>query len=233
MRRFRLGIAIGAMLIGLVSGTAVAAAAGATTCNSGTISPGTYSSLTIAGNCSIPSGTVLVQGNLTIQPGAGLDVSSPDATLAVNGNVIIGNGAGFVLGKENPGCPTGGNRINGSLLATGAQMVTVYCTIVKGNVSFQGGTGFFSDFEDNTINGSVAINGYQSVWLGFIRNHVGGSVSFNNNISQSDEDSNEIVTNVIGGTLACSGNWPAPQVGDSLGQPNVVRGAESGQCVGL
>ena len=43
----------------------------------------------------------------------------------------------------------------------------------------------------------------------------------------------ELVTNVILGNLACFGNAPRPQVGDSGGPPNIVFGSELGQCVGL
>lgn len=43
----------------------------------------------------------------------------------------------------------------------------------------------------------------------------------------------EIVTNTIKGDLRCSGNSPAPQVGDSGGQPNVVFGKKTGQCVSI
>jgi hypothetical protein len=41
------------------------------------------------------------------------------------------------------------------------------------------------------------------------------------------------VTNVIRGNLNCSGNDPAPQVGDSEGEPNVVSGDKTGQCADL
>jgi hypothetical protein len=68
--------------------------------------------------------------------------------------------------------------------------------------------------------------------MGFIRNDVHGSVSLNDNVL-SDTDGNEYVTNTIHGSLHCSGNSPAPQVGDSEGEPNVVTGAVTGQCVGL
>ena len=40
----------------------------------------------------------------------------------------------------------------------------------------------------------------------------------------------EIVTNNIGGNLACFNNNPAAQVGDSMGQPNVVAGQKRGEC---
>jgi len=229
------------MLVGIVTGSTVAAAAGATTCSGGTIPAGTYSTLAIAGNCSIPTGSVLVLGNLTILPGASLDVSSQEATLVVYGNVTVGSGATFLLGcsthpEEGPACHNVGDRINGSLNANGASMVDIHITTIGGGVSLKGGAGFFSDLEDVTVNGNVSINGYQGVWLGFIRNQVNGSVSYTNN-QLTDEDANEIVTNVIGGNLACSGNSPAPQFGDAIDvpgfMPNVVHGAVSGQCVGL
>ena len=45
-----------------------------------------------------------------------------------------------------------------------------------------------------------------------------------------DPDAMEIVTNHIGGNLACFNNNPAAQVGDSMGQPNVVAGQKRGEC---
>jgi len=53
------------------------------------------------------------------------------------------------------------------------------------------------------------------------------------NNTLADPDGNEYVTNVIHGSFRCSGNSPAPQVGDSEGDPNVVTGHEFGQCAGL
>ena len=46
----------------------------------------------------------------------------------------------------------------------------------------------------------------------------------------ADPDGNEYVTNTIHGSLVCSGNSPAPQVGDSQGESNVVTGRKAGQC---
>jgi hypothetical protein len=40
-------------------------------------------------------------------------------------------------------------------------------------------------------------------------------------------------TNTINGNLVCHGNSPAPQIGDSEGQPNVVTGRKVDQCAGL
>jgi hypothetical protein len=62
---------------------------------------------------------------------------------------------------------------------------------------------------------------------------VNGGVNLNNNVSTEDPDSNEYVTNTINGGLHCSGNSPAPQVGDSEGSPNKVNGGKTGQCANL
>jgi hypothetical protein len=76
------------------------------------------------------------------------------------------------------------------------------------------------------------VEGYDGFWFGFIGNHVNGSVNLNNNVL-TDSDGNEYVTNTIHGSLNCAGNSPAPQVGDSEGEPNQVTGVKTGQCVGL
>jgi hypothetical protein len=82
------------------------------------------------------------------------------------------------------------------------------------------------------IHGGATIAGYDGFWFGFIRNHVDGSVTLQDNVL-ADPDGNEYVTNTIHGSLMCSGNSPAPQVGDSEGLPNVVTGRKTGQCAGL
>jgi len=86
--------------------------------------------------------------------------------------------------------------------------------------------------EDSQINGGVTIGGFNGFWMGFIRNNVNGSVNLNNNVLV-DPDGNEYVTNTIHGSLNCSGNSPAPQIGDSEGSPNHVTGARTGQCANL
>ena len=86
--------------------------------------------------------------------------------------------------------------------------------------------------EDNVIHGGATINGYSGFWLGFIRNSVHGTVTLSNN-HMGDPDANEYVTNRIRGSLVCHNNSPAPQVGDSEGEPNVVTGRKVGQCAGL
>ena len=90
----------------------------------------------------------------------------------------------------------------------------------------------FNTVEDSTINGGYTESGYDGFWNGFFRNNVHGSVNFYNNVVL-DPDGNEFQTNTIHGNLNCFGNDPAPQSGDSGGEPNHVTGRETGQCVGL
>lgn len=162
------------------------------------------------------------------------------------GNVLVGERGVLGLGcSPAADCSfTTHDRIYKSLIATNAASVIVHSATI-GNVSVQGGEGLpgcelnpmiqspdYLTFEDTNISGNASITGYASCWLGFIRNSVGGSVSLTGN-TLDDPDAMEVVSNFIVGNLACFGNVPAPQVGDSFGGPNTVRGAKLGQCSGL
>jgi hypothetical protein len=65
-----------------------------------------------------------------------------------------------------------------------------------------------------------------------IRTNVAGDVRVIGN-RFGDPDAMEIVTNTVGGNLACFNNRPAAQVGDSGGAPNVVGGQKRGECAAL
>jgi hypothetical protein len=142
-----------------------------------------------------------------------------DGPITIRGGLQIGAGATFVLGSEE------------SVGGTGT---------INGGINVQGGSGPFGGpfditwnaIEDNTIHGGATVNGYNGFWFGFIRNSVSGSVSLTNNVLE-DTDGNEYVTNTIRGSLNCSGNVPAAQIGDSEGSPNVVTGQKSGECAGV
>ena len=90
----------------------------------------------------------------------------------------------------------------------------------------------FSTYEDNSIGGNASVTGLRTCWLGFIRNAVTRNINFNDNVN-FDPDGNEVVTNSAGSNLNCSGNSPAPQIGDSGGSPNTVHGKATGQCAVL
>lgn len=227
----------GLLLVG--AGTASAHGSGGATCTGGAIAPGTYSSLTVRGMCDIPTGTVMVQGNLVIEQNAGLDAHFDAATLTVHGNVHVEKNGILLLGCLSSGCNTTNNRVDGNVVATGALALIFHHNTIGGNISFhQGGggascaSGTFSDFEDNHIGDNLVVTQLRSCWLGIIRDTVGGNVLVIHNV-MADEDANEIVTNVIGGNLACFHNDPQAQAGDSHGAPNVVKGHKLGECATL
>lgn len=238
-----------ALLIGV--GTASAAgpaahSAKAWTCTGGDIAPGTYTSLTVTGFCAIPQGTVTVRGDLTVANNAALDASSPAANLVVSGHVRVGHDAVFAMGcGSEEGCPGATSaRVNGGIVADQPLALMIHGSTINGNVTLRGGGGGetcdptpmgfppFSVIEDSHLNGNISVSGLQTCWFGFIRNQVHGNVLLADN-TFADPDAMEIVSNHIWGSLACYGNDPAPQVGDSEGQPNVVKGRALGQCAGL
>jgi len=101
-------------------------------------------------------------------------------------------------------------------------------------------TPVYSDFEDSTIGGNLAIISLTSCWLGSLRDQVGGSATIIGN-TMGDPDAMEINTNLVGGNMVCfhntPGTPPAPtppsigvQFGDSGGAPNIVGGLGVGEC---
>ena len=85
-------------------------AGGDATCSGGSIASGVYSNLNIAGTCAVDSGSVTVQHNLTVLPGAtlvavkggidGFGDGSLSSDLTVGGNLDVQAGAVLYLGCE-------------------------------------------------------------------------------------------------------------------------------------
>jgi hypothetical protein len=153
------------------------------------------------------------------------------ANIRVSDGVRVKPGATLVLGHEN-GPNTG--IIRGGVHANAPKSLQLHFARVYDGVRMYhgGGSGQFSTIEDNVIRGGVTQTGYRGFWLGFIRNRVIGTVRLTDNV-MGDPDANEYVTNRIRGNLICHGDSPAPQVGDSEGQPNIVTGSKVGQCRGV
>lgn len=182
------------------------------------------------------------------------------SSLTVHGDVKVGHGATLAMGCEpvhspctdDPNAATGGtltgsNRVSGDVVAFGALGVLLHASKIRGDVVMIGGGGgvtcaipatgifsvlqspVFSDAEDNSIRGDLWIAGLRTCWMGALRNHVRGSVftAFN---KMADPDANEVLANVIRGSIACFANTPATQYGDSAGSPNKVRGKAFGEC---
>jgi hypothetical protein len=206
---------IGLVIVGALATTALAAglstalAAHAGSTCTGTLASGKYHKLVVP---------------------AGAACDGTEANIDVRGGVRVGEGATFILGSEELGADT--SKIRGGIRAKAPASLQVHFAHINGGLKMHGGNGFFSTVEDNVIRGGATINGYSGFWLGFIRNTVHGTVRLSNNV-MDDPDANEFVTNTIKGNLVCHNNSPAPHVGDSQGQPNVVSGRKVDQCAGL
>jgi hypothetical protein len=216
VKRFMHLISIAVLSAGLLIAVPVSADAASKTVCTDVLEPGTYHKVVVpAGATCLSTGPVIIRGGL-----------------------FVGPGATFVLGSEENPVDTG--TISGGVHATDPASVQIHFTTINGGIDIHGGSGptggpfgiTWIAIEDNRINGGATVEGYNGFWFGFIRNNVYGSVNLNNNVLP-DPDGNEYVTNTIHGSLNCSGNSPAPQVGDSQGSPNVVTGAKTGQCANL
>ncbi len=234
--------------------SAASADTGSSTCAGGPIAAGTYRSLTVTGECAVAAGAVTVTGSLTVAPGAALLAAFGGSDLNVGGNLVVESNASLILGCEpeafnclNDASLATNDHVGGNLTADGALLVLAHHNTIGGNVTQSGGGGgvncstfplgsggppAYSTYEDNTIGGNASVSGLRTCWLGFIRNTVARNVNFNDNVT-FDQDGNEVVTNVVAWNLNCSGNSPAPQVGDSAGATNTVGRKATGQCVGL
>jgi hypothetical protein len=210
MRRLLVSLAAVGLLVGLAAAPVGAASKPATTCT-GSLPPGTYGSITVpaGATCDLGVGPVVVRGGVLVSPGAS-----------------------FLLGFE--GGPATGT-INGGIVADDAAQVQVHDALIHGAVMVQGGSGLFgatgaplfSDFEDNTITGGVTIDGYNGFWLGFIRNQVNGTVMLINNVQPFVVDEIDVGSNVVHGSLLCSGNVPLENTGGSPGTQSQVTGHDT------
>ena len=229
------------------------------TCAGGSIAPGTYSSLTITGFCTVDAGNVVVRHGVTVAANAGLIAAfGGGPMLTVGGNLYVRKNGVLVLGCEpeafvcfndpdqQVGTLSSRATVFGSLQAHEALAVLVHNTYVGHNLTLDKGGGgvncnpqdalfgspAYATFEDTSIGGTATIQHWRSCWLGFFRNTVGHNVGFRDNVV-ADPDGNEVATNTIRGNLICRGNSPAAQVGDSGGAPNTVLDSALGECASL
>jgi hypothetical protein len=128
-----------------------------------------------------------------------------------------------------------------------ALTVIIHESTITGNLSYIGGGGgvncnvpttgilaalgssAYFDAEDNTIGRSLTITGLQTCWMGALRNNVRGNL-INAKNTFADPDANEVLANLVRGSIACFANSPAVQYGDSGSTPNQIRGAAFGEC---
>lgn len=216
-----------------------------------TLISGSYGNLTITGNRGVSNtGTLKVWGNLRIARGACLDGFSM-GHVSIRGNVLVKPGGIFALGcaldavgpppPPSPCTASTNDVVGGSIVAIDPWTMYLTADAVRGNVvAFGGGPGPTLDpyvnfpIKDMAIGGNLIVQNWQGAWFGALRNHVSRNMFVNNvtgvDIGQFGPDSNEVATNTVGGDLACFGNSPAIQFGDSGGAPNVVSGHAFGQC---
>jgi hypothetical protein len=224
----------------VVSGLCVVNGGPTTILGNLTLSPGSGLNATFALNDVSGSGTtsLSVHGSVVVQSGAVLAMGcelnhspcSDDPAAATGGTL------------------TGSNTIYGNLIEFGALGSIVHASTISGNVFQLGGGGglscvppttgifsllqspVFSDYEDNTIGGTLGIASLQTCYLGALRNNVSGNVLDWNN-TFGDPDANEVNSNTVQGNMACFHNSPAVQYGDSTGGvPNQVGGWAIGEC---
>src|SRR5262249_47802622 len=105
------GAALALVLLGPAAGVASAKSTpSGSPCDSGELAPGTYSSITVTGFCMFDAGTIVINGDLTLAPNAGVDATNCDLHLTITGRVTVGEGALLGLGgSEETECsgPTG------------------------------------------------------------------------------------------------------------------------------
>jgi hypothetical protein len=178
------------------------------------------------------------------------------SSLTVLGNVSVGSGAILVMGCEEDYFPcvdnpdaTSQDHVNGYVEANQALTVIIHDSTINGNLTYNGGGGGLScdipdsgilappaldsppyfDAEDNTVGGNLSITNLETCWMGALRNHVRGYLVDSNN-TMGSTDGDEVLANVISGSISCFSNSPAVQYGDSDSSPNQVGGAASGEC---
>ncbi|HEY7257670.1 MAG TPA: hypothetical protein VH459_01310 [Gaiellales bacterium] len=246
-RTLGLALAVGAVAMLWPAAAGAATHHGNVTCHSGTIHAGTYRSLRITGFCTLPdSGTITVRHGVVVTR-TGLFNAATPAKLVVWGNVTVRHRGIAAIGcSPDVGCAElGADVVHGSIHAFRAWATIIHATTVGGGVTIRGGGRtmdctkvapyggpFYSVVEDSTVGGNLVMRRLHSCWTGVIRNQVGGSVQLIGN-RFGDPDALEVVTNHISGNLACFNNNPAAQVGDSMGDQNVVLGQKRGECAAL
>jgi hypothetical protein len=238
---------------------AASKATGPTTCEGGSIAPGTYASLKITGFCTVDQGSVKVLGSVEVEENAGLIAAFGNGPqLAVGGRLLVESNAVLVLGCEpeqftcindpdqSVGTFASKGTVYGSLVASNPLAVIVHNAYIGRNLRIHGGGGglncdsqsalfgspAYATVEDTSVVHNLSVSDMKTCWLGIFRTTVGGQFTYHGN-STFDPDGNEVNTNVVRGDLMCSEDSPAAQVGDSGGFPNTVFGTASGECASL
>lgn len=220
------------------------------TCTGGPIPSGTYSSVTVAGPCSVEADAVIdVTGSVRVREGAVLDAHSAPATITVGRNVTSAPGSIVGLGCQPPEftgnsghpCaiqPEGHSTIvvNGNVTLVGAVGVFLNGIEVGGNVTVLGGGSDIPwSIKNNTIHGNVTVAGQTEEWIGILFNTIDRNVTLLNITMTGTDDSTGsglnsvfVVRNSIARNITCFGLTPGV-----FGYGNTIGRHAVGQCAPL
>jgi hypothetical protein len=157
-RRLSLLLSAVGLALGILAASASGAAADRPSNCSGTFgSPGvlagTYTSnVTIEGACVVNAGPTLIEGNLTVSPGAVLLAAFASSNLTVQGNLQVQRGATLILGCEpqsayvclDNSAGSSQDSVWGNLSEQQPLGVVVHSSTINGNVQETGGGGGFT-----------------------------------------------------------------------------------------
>jgi hypothetical protein len=240
-----------AVTLGVVAlaGGAVPASADGSTCTGTNEAPGvlagTYTSgVTIEGTCIVNSGAAVVEGDVTLAPGAGLFATyakndltgSGTSSLTVEGTVKVEKEGTLYLGCETGDYDcfdgtegTSSSRVTGNLIAKDALGVVVHDSVIEGTIKQSGGgggekceiQGAFAVADDvvysaydDSTIGNMRIRGVTSCWMGLARDHVARSLKLTDNHMLQD-NAVQVLSSEFGGNLACKGNSAVWDNGDA------------------
>jgi len=167
--------------------TGDASGLGDATCSGGSIAPGVYSNLNIAGVCTVDAGSVKVKNNLTVLAGGtliaaygGTDTTPVGSNLNVQGNLYVLTSGILVLGCEpinficynDPDQKVGSyftrDSVGGDIIAEDALAVVVHLVIVGQDVTMTGGGGGVSSCSQSlpALNGAPPYGDFEDMIIG-------------------------------------------------------------------
>lgn len=178
------------------------------------------------------------------------DAQSAPSTITIGGNVVGGSGSLVGLGCQSPAdtgnsahvCSTDSTghstiTVAGNVTVTGAAVVMLNGTTIRGNVTLVGGGfGMTWSIKNNRIDGNLTVSGQHVEWLGVLFNWVGRNVILTD-IAVNDVHPGApgvyIVRNTVARNLICMNLTPGVSGGFMPGSVNTVGGNAIGQCAAL
>jgi hypothetical protein len=219
-------------------------------CTGGSIPSGSYSSITVAGQCGVDAHAVIrVIGSIRVLRGAVLDAQNAPATITVGHDVTGAPGSMVGLGCQPPEytgnsghpCvvePDGHSTIvvRGNVKLFGAVGVFLNGIKVGGNVTVVGGGSDIPwSIKNNTIHGNLTMRGQTEEWIGILFNTIDKNVSLTGITLTGIDDSTGtgtnslfVVRNTIGRNIACFRLTPGV-----FGYGNTIGRHALGQCASL